>query len=363
MQTPYITKHCRRGHRFVWMPSVGRATASMPKTILTRVDCGCQKEHTQHAQITMTADVCLLLAQSLAGQCQPMVPEFTPPPSLMATANRAIAATGEAAVDPATPVELQLSRRQPRVTMPTVRAPQFSPPVSRQRPASGPQLYCQRQLSLQAGRLYTRLSPGQFAEQWRRATEQPTYQDWLQLLAQEARAAAVGQSHNRLDIVLGDSLGLWLPPDTLPRDRLWLNQSISGDTTAGLLRRLSAFAGTRPSTIHLLVGANDLKTGVPEAIIVQTMERLVQRLQRQHPYARIVLYSVLPTRRADITNDRVRSLNAQLATLTRELAVDYHDLHQRFQDDWGHLRYDLTTDGLHLTPRGYALWREAIVSN
>jgi lysophospholipase L1-like esterase len=65
-------------------------------------------------------------------------------------------------------------------------------------------------------------------------------------MAQEARAIAGGQGNNRLEVVVGDSFGLWLPPELLPRDRLWLNQSISGDTTAGILQRVRLFANTRP---------------------------------------------------------------------------------------------------------------------
>jgi lysophospholipase L1-like esterase len=135
-------------------------------------------------------------------------------------------------------------------------------------PTSGSQLYRQRQVALQSGQLYTRLPVESFADQWRTATRQPTYQDWMTLLRREARAIANGQGQNRLEVILGDSLGLWLPPDTLPRDRLWLNQSISGETSVGILRRLNAFAATRPTVIHLMVGVNDLKNNVPEAEIV-----------------------------------------------------------------------------------------------
>jgi lysophospholipase L1-like esterase len=179
---------------------------------------------------------------------------------------------------------------------------------------------------------------------------------------QEARAMAGGQGQNRLEVVLGDSFGLWIPPEMLPRDRLWLNQSISGDTTAGIGQRVTAFAGTRPTTIHLMAGANDLKNGVPETQIVRNVQQTVRLLRQQHPQAKIVIYSVLPTRRAEIGNERVRSLNARLALLSQQSQVEYRDINQWFQDEWGHLRQDLTTDGLHLNPQGYALWQQALLA-
>ncbi|MGF1458518.1 MAG: GDSL-type esterase/lipase family protein [Leptolyngbyaceae cyanobacterium] len=275
------------------------------------------------------------------------------------------------------PAALDLPAVQRPVATPTLRAPQFSgpPPVVAAnplpsargadavlRPRSGSELFLQRQLALQSGQSYTRLSPNTFADQWQQVSRQPTYEDWQRLLAQEARAIAGGQGNNRLEIIVGDSFGLWLPPELLPRDRLWLNQSISGDTTAGILRRVSAFAHTRATTIHLMAGANDLKNGVSESRIVGNLQQTIHLLRQQHPQANIVVYSVLPTRRAEISNDRVRSLNHQLAAMTQQRGVEFRNVHGRFQDAWGHLRPDLTTDGLHLNAQGYRLWQQAILA-
>ena len=374
----------------------------------------------------MAAEVCLLLMQSLAGDCHATTIDPTvTPPSTVAPSERETASPdvtqGRHAIAPAAtrvrpqfgdlcdreearrlavcvlpgatttsspsqtataplpvthPVPLDLPTAQRPIPAPVAQPPQFStptaiaanpvPPVRAAsqvvRPSNGSELYRQRQLALQSGRSYTRIAPSTYADQWRTVSRQPTYQDWQQLLSQEARAMAQGQGRNRLEVIVGDSFGLWLPPEMLPRDRLWLNQSISGDTTAGILQRVSTFANTRATTIHLMAGANDLKNGVPEAQIVSNLQRTVRILQRQHPQAQIIVYSVLPTRRAEIGNDRVRSLNAQLARMTQQRAVEYRDLHPSFRDEWGHLRPDLTTDGLHLNPQGYALWQQAILA-
>ncbi|MDA0266342.1 MAG: GDSL-type esterase/lipase family protein [Cyanobacteria bacterium] len=234
--------------------------------------------------------------------------------------------------------------------------------TSSQGPSSGGQLYRQRQLALQSGHLYTRLPVESFANQWRTATRQPTYQDWLQLLTHGAAQVRRPQGQNRLEVVVGDSLGMWLPPDTLPRDRLWLNQSISGDTTAGVLRRLDTFAATRPTVIHLMIGVNDLKNNVPEAEIVANLRAIITRLQRQYPQAQLVVYSVLPTRRDDISNGRVRSLNNHIAYLASHHQIGHRDMLGLFGDQGGALRAELTTDGLHLNRQGYSLWQQVIVA-
>ncbi|MBE9066041.1 lysophospholipase [Leptolyngbya cf. ectocarpi LEGE 11479] len=247
-----------------------------------------------------------------------------------------------------TPRALEVARRQIAVT-------------PGPKPASGPQLFEQRWAALQSGSLYTRISSDSFHSQWSKATYQPSYEEWQGLLKREANAIAAGQGSNRLTVVIGDSLSMWLPPELLPRDRFWLNQGISGDTTGGILQRLSAFANTNPDTIHLMAGVNDLKNGASDQEILTNLHQIMARLRQQHPAARIVVHSILPTRWENIPGQRVRSLNAQIAQLTDYHQLDYLDLHPSFSNDTGNLRKELTTDGLHLNRLGYQVWQLALL--
>ncbi|MEM9163844.1 MAG: GDSL-type esterase/lipase family protein [Cyanobacteria bacterium P01_F01_bin.4] len=230
------------------------------------------------------------------------------------------------------------------------------------RPGSGPQLYQQRQMALQSGRLYTRLAPESFQPQWSNAVAQPTYEQWTSLLAREAGAIANGQGSNRLTVVVGDSLSLWLPPELLPRDRFWLNQGISGDTTQGVLNRLSSFEQTRPDVIHVMAGVNDLKNGASNADVLTNLQSIMQRLRQQHPEARVIVHSILPTRLESIPSDRIRALNTQIAQSAQAEGVVYLDLHPSFTDEVGNLRYELTTDGIHLSRLGYQVWQIAMLA-
>ncbi len=235
-------------------------------------------------------------------------------------------------------------------------------PIQGPRPGSGSQMYQQRQAALRAGTLYTRLTPDSFYEQWVNGGTHPTYQQWQALLAQEAQAVAKGQGNNSLTVVVGDSLSQWLPTDMLPQDRFWLNQGISGDTTQGVLNRLDSFASTRPDVIHVMAGVNDLKNGASDAQVLANLEQIMQRLRQQHPDARIVVHSILPTRLANIPSDRIRALNVQIERSALQQQVVYLDLHPSFTDDAGQLRYELTTDGLHLSRLGYQVWQIALLS-
>lgn len=230
----------------------------------------------------------------------------------------------------------------------------------RPRPSSGGQMYVQRRSALRAGQTYTRLPVDSFQSDWQGATLQPTYEEWVDLLNQEAQSMARGQGSNRLTVMVGDSLSLWYPTEQLSSDRFWLNQGISGDTSAGVLRRLSAFDQARPDRIHVMVGINDLRRGASDEELLSNIHQIMQRLRQQHPDAEVVVHSILPTRLPALPSDRIQTLNQQIARLAQAEQVSYLDLQVYFTDAAGVLHRDLTTDGIHLSQRGYAMWRLAL---
>lgn len=234
-------------------------------------------------------------------------------------------------------------------------------------PTSGNQLYLQRVAALKAGKLFTRLPADSFQSVWAKGTDikapalsQPTHEQWKRLLQQEAKAVARGQGSNRLSILLGDSLSLWFPSQWLPGAQLWLNQGISGENSSQIGRRLSAFSQTRPDTIYVLAGINDLRQGVADEVILNNLRQIVQRLRQNHPKSRVVLQSILPTRGSAVGNERIRNLNQQIAAIAKQEGAGYLNLHSLFVDEQGEMQQDFTTDGIHLTHRGYEVWQEAL---
>lgn len=198
---------------------------------------------------------------------------------------------------------------------------------------------------------------------------QLTYEQWLDQLKQEAKVAAE-QKPDRLTVLAGDSISLWFPNDLLPEGRTWLNQGISGETSAGLLKRLSLFDQTEPETIFVMIGINDLLRGISDQAIIENQRQIVEALEKSHPQAQIVVQSILP-RAADsnwegrdrllaIPNSRIQGINQQLETIAREEGAYFLDLYPLFANPEGDLRTDLTTDGLHLSPAGYQTWQIAL---
>jgi lysophospholipase L1-like esterase len=86
----------------------------------------------------------------------------------------------------------------------------------------------------------------------------------------------------------------------------------------------------------------------------------MRRLRLNHPQAQVVVESILPMRLSAIPNERIRNLNQQIAAIAQQEGVGYLNLNALFTDTQGQMRQDLTTDGIHLTRRGYEVWQDAL---
>jgi lysophospholipase L1-like esterase len=252
----------------------------------------------------------------------------------------------------------ELPEPLPELPEPLVNFNSLPSPV---RLVSGNQLYHHRFAALKTGRIYTRMQ-GDTVQILRDSAQKRhlTYEDWKNLLALEAKAISKGQGNNALGILLGDSLSLWFPREKLPHSKLWLNQGISGDTSAGIYRRLRAFSSTRPDVIYIMAGINDLRRGESNEEILQNHRRIIRKLRQNHPNTEIIVQSILPTRLESIPNSRIIEINKQLALIAEAENAQYLHIYDWFTDFQGNLRSELTTDGLHLSEDGYDVWRSAL---
>jgi lysophospholipase L1-like esterase len=199
---------------------------------------------------------------------------------------------------------------------------------------------------------------------------QLNYQQWLDILAQEAQAVAQKRPQH-LTVMAGDSLTLWFPGELLPTNKYWLNQGISGESSSGLLKRLNLFDKTQPEIIFVMIGINDLIRGIKSEEVVENQQQIVRYLRKTHPQAEIIVQSILPhggkestwegkEKLLAIPNDSIRQLNQQLQAIATKEKVKYLDLYSLFSDKQGNLRLELTTDGLHLSSQGYLVWSSAL---
>jgi lysophospholipase L1-like esterase len=163
-------------------------------------------------------------------------------------------------------------------------------------------------------------------------------------------------------VFIGDSFiewGRWRT--TFPEVRV-VNLGICGDITAGVLHRSPGALTHRSSRIFVMVGANDLGLGVSVEVLLKNYDGILRGLRLGAPGAEVYAHSLFPNRHGSwgVALETLLEVNEGVEALTKTHGCHFIDIHEQFADDRGKLREELTTDGLHLSGAGYALWEDLI---
>lgn len=166
----------------------------------------------------------------------------------------------------------------------------------------------------------------------------------------------------RTVVVLGDSLaaGYGLDPaQAFPalvgeriRERGWpfrvVNAGVSGDTSAGGLRRIDWVLRQGVDVLVLELGANDALRGLPLDVTEQNLERIVERARAAAPDVEIVLAGMMaPPNLGPEYTERFRALFPRLAK-----RLDLHLVPFLLEGVGGRPELNLP-DGIHPTPQGH----------
>ncbi len=168
-------------------------------------------------------------------------------------------------------------------------------------------------------------------------------------------------------IFLGDSITDGCNWSEMFHDLRIKNRGISADITDGVLDRLDEVVESKPLKIFLMIGMNDLARGKAVDYIVRNIERILDTIQKDSPRTEIYLQSLLPVNPVyglakNHTNkaSEIIAINAVLKKMAKDRKLTFVDLHSLLQTESNVLNPEYTNDGLHLTGKGYLVWKSAI---
>ena len=168
-------------------------------------------------------------------------------------------------------------------------------------------------------------------------------------------------------VMLGNSLTDGCEFNELLGNKHIKNRGIVGDIVQGLIDRIGPVIEGQPKKLFIMSGVNDISHGVDADSIARVTEKLIIMVKQGSPRTKIYLQSLLPfnndVREWKLLVGRdhvVVEANALLEEVARRQGVTWINLYPLFADENGHLRADLTNDGLHLMGQGYLIWRDAI---
>jgi alkaline phosphatase D len=139
---------------------------------------------------------------------------------------------------------------------------------------------------------------------------------------------------------------------------------VGGDRTQHVLSRIDhgQLDGVAPKLVVLMIGTNNSNGDDHTAReIADGIGAVVSRIREKLPQTKILLLAIFP--RGDTPNPQ-REKNAEASRFASKLAdgkaVRYLDIGERFLGKDGSISKEIMPDFLHLSPRGYQLWADAI---
>lgn len=137
---------------------------------------------------------------------------------------------------------------------------------------------------------------------------------------------------------------------------------IGGDRTENLLWRVShgELAGISPKVIVVLIGTNNVRRDSASQI-AEGVAAVLREVRQRCPRSHVLLLGLFPRgeKPEDPLRAKVREVNERIALLGND-AVTFLNLTQNFLSEDGTLSREVMHDFLHLTPRGFETWAEAI---
>ncbi|MDX2306229.1 MAG: GDSL-type esterase/lipase family protein [Microscillaceae bacterium] len=141
------------------------------------------------------------------------------------------------------------------------------------------------------------------------------------------------------------------------------NRGIAGDKTAGVLNRLPEVLAAKPAKIFLLLGYDDLTSGISQKEILNNYQKILEKIKKDSPKTQIYLHSLSPINYEwlgnRIKNEEIIVLNGQISQLAEKYRMTYIDLFPALvgKPETQELKPEYTNDGVHLNAQGYTRWK------
>lgn len=146
-----------------------------------------------------------------------------------------------------------------------------------------------------------------------------------------------------------------------------VNRGISGDIVEGVEKRLGPVVNGHPKKIFMMIGVNDVSHHLTADSVATATLALIDHIRQATPETELYVQSCLPIntsygryKNIEGKDQIIRDINTMVKPEAEKRGAVWIELYEHFADENGHLRDDLTNDGLHLLGPGYVLWRELI---
>ncbi|MFZ5494531.1 MAG: arylesterase [Verrucomicrobiota bacterium] len=194
-------------------------------------------------------------------------------------------------------------------------------------------------------------------------------QSWRAVLLALWLAAGLGAAETKTVVFFGDSLtaGYGVDPDeaypALIQKKIgqaglpWrvVNAGLSGETTAGGLRRLDWVLRQRVDIFVIELGGNDGLRGIPPATTRSNLETMIQRIRQRYPGATVVIAGMrMPVNMGPEYTREFAALYPEVARAGGAVLIPF------LLEGVGGVASLNLPDGIHPTPQGHQLVADTV---
>jgi lysophospholipase L1-like esterase len=146
------------------------------------------------------------------------------------------------------------------------------------------------------------------------------------------------------------------------------NFGIGGDRTQHVLWRLQngELDGIKPKVVMLMIGTNNSGDNTAEEI-ADGIKVIVAEIHKKSPQTKVLLLGVFPRGQdpkapnVEKTREKLKAVNTIIAKLDdKGKTVKFLDIGDKFLEKDGTISKDIMYDFLHLSPKGYQIWADAV---
>jgi lysophospholipase L1-like esterase len=140
------------------------------------------------------------------------------------------------------------------------------------------------------------------------------------------------------------------------------NFGIGGDRTQHVLWRIEnvEIEGIRPAVVVLMIGTNNSRDNTAVEI-AEGVRAIVRKLREKLPDTKVLLLGVFPRGEGPgPLRLKLSEVNETISGLENGETVTYLDIGREFLDEHGRISKEIMPDFLHLTPKGYRIWADAL---
>ena len=138
-----------------------------------------------------------------------------------------------------------------------------------------------------------------------------------------------------------------------------LNAGVNGDRTENLLWRLQNgnLDGPSPKLVVLLIGTNDVSKNRSAEVIAEGIRANLKLLHSRYVTSRILIVGLLPRSHlpSDSRREQIRDVNDLIRQCANDKRIFFADVGGALLKDGGKLPPEISSDGVHLSPLGYAV--------